>query len=218
MDSPQPPRTSFRALLARHGRILTFRATAADYQALGWWDLAWGIALAGLIEALMSWSLGEEVQFYLQSRAVILNGCTLGLLCLFLLALLRPLQGPIWHIVPLVKLTFALEILFTLPTERWIAPEYVDPTNLFAVVAVMVWRSAIVARFLWQGMELRPLPALVVAALPELLGQVLRDSRSDLALFAFIPLLLVYLLYVGKAWWSAERKRANAAVVQEATP
>jgi hypothetical protein len=189
----------------------------ADYAALGWWDLVWGIAVYGLIQLASTWTLLEKIDFYSPGLVTILDVSILGLLYVFILALLRAPQGDIWRTIPLVNLSFAAGILQIVPIERWIAPEHLDNTNLLVWLAVSAWRLFILGRFLWKGIGLRPLPTFLVAVLPELLAQFVRDGKPGPALLVFCPLFLVYLICVGAAWRPATCAPTQTTVVQEVT-
>src|SRR5689334_19358753 len=99
-------RHPFLALLARHGRILLFRATKADYQALGWWDLTWGLAVTYLIDFIRSWTRPETQPFQSPTVEAILAACVWGLRFIPLIALLRPSGGSVWRTLPLQNLAF----------------------------------------------------------------------------------------------------------------
>ena len=215
VTSVRPP---FPELLARHGRILLFRATPADYQALGWWDLAWGMAVTYLIDVLR-FRLRPGMQSHSPPILdLVLSGCVMGLTCLPAIALLRPPGCSAWRFMPLINLSFAPTILFLLPIERWVEPEYLYHTWWFLSAEVWAWRVAIVALFFRHGMGLRPIPVLLMTAFPALLTQVIRDSKPGLPLYASYLFAGVYLIHVGMAWWPAKWKRTRAPVAQEPIP
>jgi hypothetical protein len=226
MTRSTPKPSTFRDLLARHGRILTFRATAADYDALGLPDLAWGLMWVWLAGVGRGWDHPQMEPLRRSGLGSVLYVCLLALLLMVVLApLLPPRQGSLWRILPFLTLTAPPALLYALPLERGLDLGTATTVNFWLLALVAGWRVAMYVFFLRRGLGFSPGLVTTGALLP-LMGVVTtlaalnldravfeimssgeqRDTVHDGA-YAFLVLLVglswvsiipVFLVYVGQ--------------------
>lgn len=150
----------FRPLL----RILTFRASLADYQQLGTSHLVLGL--------FFTWAVGIG-RYWDNPRVGLLQHAGLGSLIYVVVlsallwlvgAGLRPTRWSLLHLFTFVTLTSPPGLLYALPVEQWMSPADARTTNLWFLAVVAAWRVALYARYLWVYAAL-PWAALVVQLL-----------------------------------------------------
>ena len=157
------PNPSFLGLWLR---VLTFRATAADYEALGA-----GHLLAGFV---VVWLVGMG-RYWDDPRATTLQHHGLGsLIYIFILAaVLWALAKPVdpqsfdyLSILTFVTMTAPPAALYAIPIEKWLPPEEANLINLRFLAIVALWRLGLWTHYLWRSGNLTFIQIATCALLP----------------------------------------------------
>lgn len=141
----------FKEGFRRWLRILTFRASAKDYAALGPTDLLLGLCATWLVGMGRYWD---------DSKAGILQHLGLGsVIYVFVLgALLWAVAKPIMPtrisylgILAFVTMTSPPAAFYAIPVERWMSLESANQINLIFLCIVALWRVGLFFHFLRRG-------------------------------------------------------------------
>jgi hypothetical protein len=202
-DSVQK-RRPFLELLDRHGRILVFQATEEDYRALGWRDLTWGLTLNLVLSLLYVWDRLDLKSFASSGAEGVIRLCLLGLEWVFVAFLLRPKNISGWRAVPLATLAGVTKGLFFLLLAWGVEAEQRDLAfNTFWSI-ISAWQAIIFMLFLQDGMRFRLQVALVAAFIPMLARLTV---ILGIPLYVLLPVLLIYLFHVVRAWRPSRTQR-----------
>jgi hypothetical protein len=147
-------------------RILTFRATLADFERLENRHLAAGLVAAWLVGIGRYWDnprvgvlqhagAGSVVYVFLLSALLFVLG--LGL---------RPERWSYRNLLTFVALTSFPGLIYAIPVERFLAPGSARMANLWFLAVVAFWRMALYAVYLKRYAGLKLLPLVVQLLLP----------------------------------------------------
>jgi hypothetical protein len=210
-------------------RLLTFRLTREEFQALGWRHLGFGLFCTWLVGMGRWWDdPGARVLQQLGVGSLIY----IFLLSLMLWLVVRPLRPRAWsyrRVLTFVALTSPPAALYAIPVEKFFGMEEARVLNVLFLVVVASWRVALLVFYLRRHAQLSTGAAQVAAFLPLIVVVVTlrilnleraafatmgglrgEPSAADnaygllgclvaLALLALIPLLIAYLNLILKA-------------------
>ena len=214
-----------KELLAFHWRLLTFRVTAEELDRLGLRHLALGLLwtwLAGMGRWWDDPKAGLLQHLGLGSLAYVF--LLAGVLWMFA-APLRPRRWSYPRVLIYVTLTAPPAILYALPVERWLNVGDAAILNLAFLAVVAAWRVSLWVPFVhrysglsaWNTFLSLSLPLLAVimaltvlnlarGIIPIMAG--MRDPTAEdlvggiflvlgvLSVYAFVPMLILYLVQV----------------------
>lgn len=153
-------------MFAQIARILTFRATLADFERLSNGHLAVGLVATWLVGMGRYWD---------NPRVGVLQHAGVGSVVyvfllptlLFVLGLgLRPQRWSYRNLLTFVTLTSFPGLIYAIPVERFLAPESARTANLWFLAVVALWRMALYALYLKRYAGLSFLPLTVQLLLP----------------------------------------------------
>lgn len=222
-------------LLHSNLRVLFFRASAEELQALGRPALMWGLAWTWLAGMGRYW---DHPNPHLLQRLGLGSLIYVFVLAAFLWAVLWPLR-PKGHsftrLLTYITLVSPPALLYAIPVERFMSLKSATQVNVMFLAVVAAWRLALLFRYLrvaghlsWPRTIVGALmPMMLIVAVLALLnlekavfnimGGLTQGTANDgaylvvlllafFSVYAFPVCLLAYLGLAGKAWREAGRE------------
>ena len=225
---------SFRTLF----RILTFRITAEEIDALGWRDLLLGLACTWVVGIGRWWDDPRAPAWSRLGLGSLLYVIVLAIVLRLALLPLRVRNDRYFTVLTYVTLTAPPAILYAIPVERWMSMQAAQAVNAWFLAVVAAWRVAAWLIYCRRGGGLPWWLAVAASLLPlalAVMGLARLDLSSDMfelmagfrephhrqdaatmsvillgfGATALSPFLL--LLYLAGWWWRRRANRTNSA-------
>ena len=225
-------------MITTWGRYLFLQTSSAELVGLSWQKWLGPALVATWLAGMgRYWDHPSAPLLQMFGVGSVLYVFVLGALLWAVIVPLGPRRWGYLQTVTFVGLTAPPALLYAIPVERWMTLDHAVVTNAWFLAAVAAWRVALLllvyrryAELTWPRTIvgcLLPLSAIVAGlfalnlekAVFEIMGGFLQRTANDgayavlflltfLSLFAAVPLLIVYLLLVRRAW--RERRELGA--------
>ncbi len=147
-------------------RVLTFRATADDFAALGSRHLILGLACTWLVGAGRHWDNPRVAPWEKTGLGSVAYVFVLAAVFFVFLLALRPRRSSFANLVTFIALTSPPGLLYAIPVERLVDLAVANSVNAWFLAIVATWRVALLLRYLFVHAGLRWPAVLVGAFLP----------------------------------------------------
>lgn len=156
-----------REMLRLHGRMLTFRASGADYEAMqGWRFLLMGLLWTWLVGMGRWWDHPDtDLLQRLGVGSLVYTLFLSGFLWIFFRAYKTDIRRYL-RIWTFITLTSPPAAIYAIPVEMWLSEARAYQVNVGFLLLVAAWRVGLLVNFIRVGGGLRGMKAVIASLFP----------------------------------------------------